>query len=48
MQSNSMTGAETVVHALVAGDVRVCFAYPGTSEIHFVAALDRVKEIDAC
>jgi len=45
VQSNSMNGAESVVRTLVAGDVRVCFANPGTSEIHFVAALDRVKEI---
>jgi acetolactate synthase-1/2/3 large subunit len=27
---------------LVAGDVNVCFTNPGTSEMHFVAALDRV------
>jgi len=28
---------------LVAGGVDVCFTNPGTSEMHFVAALDRVE-----
>jgi len=28
---------------MVAGGVDVCFANPGTSEMHFVAALDRVE-----
>jgi acetolactate synthase I/II/III large subunit len=37
-----MNGAESLVHTLVAGGVDVCFANPGTSEMHFVAALDRV------
>src|ERR671929_1577201 len=37
-----MNGAESLVRTLVAGDVTVCFANPGTSEMHFVAALDRV------
>lgn len=36
-----MNGAETLVRTLLASDVRVCFANPGTSEMHFVAALDR-------
>lgn len=35
-----MNGAEALVDALVAADVDVCFANPGTSEMHFVAALD--------
>lgn len=34
-------GAETLVRTLVDGGVDVCFANPGTSEMHFVAALDR-------
>jgi acetolactate synthase I/II/III large subunit len=38
-----MNGAETLVRTLVAGGVEVCFANPGTSEMHFVAALDRVE-----
>ena len=37
---NSMTGAQALVHALVDSGVDVCFANPGTSEMHFVAALD--------
>jgi acetolactate synthase-1/2/3 large subunit len=36
-----MNGAETLVRTLLASGVRVCFANPGTSEMHFVAALDR-------
>ncbi|HEY8337840.1 MAG TPA: acetolactate synthase large subunit [Tardiphaga sp.] len=38
-----MNGAESLVRTLVAGNVDVCFANPGTSEMHFVAALDRVE-----
>ncbi|MUL83741.1 MULTISPECIES: acetolactate synthase large subunit [unclassified Mycolicibacterium] len=34
------TGAEVVVNRLLAEGVGVCFANPGTSEMHFVAALD--------
>ncbi len=37
-----MTGAEVLLRTLVAHGVEVCFANPGTSEKHFVAALDRV------
>jgi acetolactate synthase-1/2/3 large subunit len=37
-----MNGAESLVRTLVDGGVEVCFANPGTSEMHFVAALDRV------
>jgi acetolactate synthase-1/2/3 large subunit len=38
----SMTGAESLVHTLLASGIDTCFANPGTSEMHFVAALDRV------
>ncbi|MGY4408244.1 acetolactate synthase large subunit [Bradyrhizobium sp. USDA 3315] len=38
-----MNGAESLVRTLVAGGVDTCFANPGTSEMHFVAALDRVE-----
>uniref|UniRef100_Q07IL0 Thiamine pyrophosphate enzyme domain protein TPP-binding protein n=1 Tax=Rhodopseudomonas palustris (strain BisA53) TaxID=316055 RepID=Q07IL0_RHOP5 len=38
-----MNGAESLVRTLVEGGVEVCFANPGTSEMHFVAALDRVE-----
>src|SRR4051794_17047935 len=41
--SGTMNGAESLVRTLVAGGVDVCFANPGTSEMHFVAALDRVE-----
>jgi acetolactate synthase I/II/III large subunit len=40
-----MNGAESLVRTLVAGGVEVCFTNPGTSEMHFVAALDRVAEM---
>jgi acetolactate synthase I/II/III large subunit len=42
---NKMNGAESLVHTLVAHDLKVCFANPGTSEMHFVAALDRIPGI---
>jgi acetolactate synthase-1/2/3 large subunit len=37
-----LNGAESLVHTLAASGVEVCFANPGTSEMHFVAALDRI------
>jgi len=37
-----MNGAESLVHTLLLNGVNVCFTNPGTSEMHFVAALDRV------
>lgn len=37
-----MNGAECLLRSLVASGVEVCFANPGTSEMHFVSALDRV------
>ncbi len=38
-----ITGAEALVRTLVACGVDTCFTNPGTSEMHFVAALDRVE-----
>ena len=38
-----MNGAESLVRTLVGGEVNVCFTNPGTSEMHFVAALDKVE-----
>ena len=35
------SGADTLVSTLLAGGVDTCFTNPGTSEMHFVAALDR-------
>jgi len=40
-----MNGAEKLVHTLLDGGVEVCFANPGTSEMHFVAALDRIARM---
>jgi len=37
-----MNGAESLVRTLLASNVEVCFTNPGTSEMHFVAALDTV------
>jgi acetolactate synthase-1/2/3 large subunit len=45
MDAEAMTGAESVLRTLSAGGVRACFANPGTSEMHLVAALDRVPEV---
>jgi len=35
-----MNGADSLVKTMLASGVDVCFANPGTSEMHFVAALD--------
>ena len=40
-----MNGAESLIRSLMAGGVETCFANPGTSEIHIVAALDRASEM---
>ncbi|MFY0692576.1 MAG: acetolactate synthase large subunit [Paracoccaceae bacterium] len=40
-----MNGAESLVKTFLANDVTVCFANPGTSEMHFVAALDSHPEM---
>src|SRR5215216_4334202 len=37
-----MNGAESLVETLAGAGVEVCFANPGTSEMHLVEALDRV------
>jgi acetolactate synthase-1/2/3 large subunit len=37
-----MNGAESLVHSLLNSGVTTCFSNPGTSEMHFVAALDRI------
>ncbi len=42
-----MNGAESLVRTLVGSGVEVCFSNPGTSEMHFVAALDRVEGMRA-
>jgi acetolactate synthase-1/2/3 large subunit len=42
-----MNGAEALVTTLVDSGVDVCFGNPGTSEMHFVATLDRVDGMRA-
>jgi acetolactate synthase-1/2/3 large subunit len=40
-----MNGAESLVATLLGGGVEVCFANPGTSEMHIVAALERAEKM---
>jgi acetolactate synthase-1/2/3 large subunit len=40
-----LNGADSLIQTLVAGGVDTCFTNPGTSEMHFVAALDDVPEM---
>jgi acetolactate synthase-1/2/3 large subunit len=40
-----MNGAQSLIRTLVDCGVDVCFTNPGTSEMHFVAALDSVPEM---
>ncbi|ASR37843.1 decarboxylase [Prauserella marina] len=40
-----MNGAQSLIRTLVDAGVDVCFSNPGTSEMHFVAALDTVPEM---
>ena len=42
-----MNGARALLSTLVDAEVDVCFANPGTSEMHFVAALDDVPAMRA-
>lgn len=38
-----MNGAHSLVHTFINNGLEVCFANPGTSEMHFVAALDQIE-----
>ncbi|MGP0032224.1 MAG: acetolactate synthase large subunit [Acidimicrobiales bacterium] len=40
-----MNGARSLLSTLVGAGVEVCFSNPGTSEMHFVAALDDVPDL---
>jgi acetolactate synthase-1/2/3 large subunit len=40
-----VNGAQALINTLVDGGVDVCFSNPGTSEMHFVAALDTVPRM---
>lgn len=42
-----MNGAESLISTLVNNGVEVCFCNPGTSEMHFVGALDEVEGMRA-
>ncbi len=42
-----MNGAQNLIRTLVKSGVDVCFTNPGTSEMHFVAALDQVEGMRA-
>ena len=42
-----MTGGECLLRTLVASGVEVCFMNPGTSEMHFFAALYGAPEMRA-
>jgi len=42
-----MNGAQSLIQSLVDSGVEVCFGNPGTSEMHFVAALDSVPQMRA-
>ncbi len=40
-----MNGAQALIRTLAGSGVNVCFSNPGTSEMHFVAALDAVRDV---
>ena len=40
-----MNGAQSLIRTLYDGGVDTCFMNPGTSEMHFVAALDFVPQM---
>ncbi|RLA56698.1 MAG: acetolactate synthase large subunit [Gammaproteobacteria bacterium] len=42
-----MNGAESLLNTLINNGIEVCFINPGTSEMHFVAALDEVEGMRA-
>lgn len=42
---DGMNGAESLLETLGHNGIEVCFANPGTSEMHFVAALDRQPHV---
>ncbi len=40
-----MTGAENLVQALLNAGIEICFTNPGTSEMHFLAAINSIKKM---
>jgi acetolactate synthase I/II/III large subunit len=45
MTNDTRNGADLLTDTLLANGVEVCFANPGTSEMHFVGALDRKPQM---
>src|SRR4029079_19091876 len=45
VRSWAMNGAQAMIRTLVDSGVTTCFTNPGTSEMHFVAALDTMPEM---
>ena len=43
--NGGMNGAQALIRTLTGAGVEVCFSNPGTSEMHFVAALDTVPQM---
>jgi len=43
--AGSLTGAASLLRTMAAAGIEVCFANPGTSEMHFVAALGALPQI---
>jgi acetolactate synthase-1/2/3 large subunit len=41
----TLNGSQSTIKALLASDISICFGNPGTSEMHFLAALDQIKGI---
>lgn len=44
-QLSNLNGAQSLVYTLIGTGIDACFANPGTSEMHFVAALDQIPGI---
>ncbi len=40
-----LNDAQNLVETMIKGNVNVCFSNPGTSEMHFVAALDKYSQM---
>ncbi len=47
IETTLMNGAQALIRTLADAGVTTCFTNPGTSEMHFVAALDSVPEMRA-
>ena len=45
MDNTKINGAESLVKTMINAKINVCFTNPGTSEMHFVAALDKYPEM---